>query len=233
MTERNDDDTEHEALREGERAEYEWLMARDADASAPAPSEAVARDYQRLEHMLATLPDDPDAAWQEGLLDRIRGTQAVAPIRAARKRPTWWLGLGGGAVAVAVLAVVILLPPSKAQLSPDRLPAELLFSRGGAVRGDADGHHIGDVISTPDRPLSTDLRLYGPDGAMVAHCPDGIGCVRKADQQHLEYVVRTRGRHVFVKTEQAHPDLPKLLDDYLDALQRSHITAYRQDITVE
>jgi hypothetical protein len=60
-----------------ERAESEWLLARDHDPAAQAPSSMLASDYAELEGLLGNLPAGvADESWHE---DVLRAAVSSAP----------------------------------------------------------------------------------------------------------------------------------------------------------
>lgn len=181
-------------LDEDERAEATWLIERDRDPSAPAPSPAVQREYAELEDLLGSLPPIAEVAgWQQAVLRRAAAAAAaVASVPAAdeppkspplpindakppvrRRAARWAAGAALAAVAAAVLALVNLRPRSPSPA--DELRIEL--RHGDQVRGDQAEAAIGDTLVIRGHSLETgDLRVFRADGTPAGWCPDGPGC---------------------------------------------------------
>ena len=63
------------------QAEASWLLAREIDPGAPAPSPQIAADYAELEELLGSLPSGPcDASWHDDVL-RAVSDHGAAPCR--------------------------------------------------------------------------------------------------------------------------------------------------------
>lgn len=160
---------------EEERAEAAWLLARDADPAAPAPSESIAKDYEHLEDMLGDLPAGPlDDRWQDEVLKA--AASRVSPAQ-RRWRPihAW---VTGGAIAAAAAFAVILLRPGLPEL-------EVAIRHGNEVVRGHDKVVVGDhlVVEAHVKNGAGDLRVFEANGMPVAQCPGGPGC-RHASHDH-------------------------------------------------
>lgn len=109
-----------------DRAEVEWLLAREENPDAPPPNAALAQEHAELAHMLDTLPvGKPDRGWHDDvlrLIDEEEAAKAAAP--AATKEPAplatittlpWWrrtavrISAAGTAVAAAAATTMVLM----------------------------------------------------------------------------------------------------------------------------
>jgi hypothetical protein len=156
-------------LNDAERAESEWLLARDNDPGVPPPSPAIASDYADLENLLRNLPPgSSDERWQDEVL-------RIASSSAAPRHPWWrragakWTA-GGGLVAVAAAILLVLLPRTRPEL-------EVAIRHGGEARGDSGDVVVGDHLIVTVQPCEVcDLRIFRSDGSVVARCPNGPAC---------------------------------------------------------
>ena len=241
MTAHKDDTPETPMLRDSERTEFEWLMARDADPSEPAPSTKIAEDYTQLEGLLATLPDDRDDGWQADLLAKVRAEAAngsqrdtddrtTTPIR--RRRVGRWIGVSGGLVAAAVLAVIVF-PRAPTPDTPVALTDLTIFQDSVAVRGARNAIHVGTTIETDAVSASAELRLYDPTDALIARCPDGPGCLIAGGQQRIKSEVRKQGRYHLLRTEQHRVGLPESRKAYVETAKAQRIQVFSQVFTAE
>jgi hypothetical protein len=161
-----DDPAEAPSLPDAMRAESEWLLARETDPSAPAPSPEIAADYAELEALLGSLPSGcTGERWQEEVL---RAASAL-PSRPWWRTPVFkWVTTGALATAASVV-VWRLLPRT-----PD---LEVRFRHTSTTRSTPGEHVIGDHLVITARPREAgDLRVYRSDGALVGRCPHGPGC---------------------------------------------------------
>jgi len=168
---------------DAERAESAWLLARDHDPFAPAPSPQIAGEYGEIEDLLRTLPPGPDDGWQAEVL---RAASALAPSSRPRRRASRVLwGMGGAIAAVAVVVVVVLHP----RPAGDEL--DVAIRHVDKTRGDSGQVVIGDqlIVRAPAAPDERDprdpraqraLRVFR-SGAPVAWCPGGPGCTTAHD----------------------------------------------------
>jgi hypothetical protein len=164
---RNDDDVSEPEVDAGARAEHAWLIAREADPAAPPPSAKVAAEYAQLEAMLGDVAiDDHDQSWRAEVLRR---AHALSAPRRWWRRPAARWALVGAAAAMIALVVLALRPPPSTQLAFHIVPAD-------THRADPNQAVVGDrfVASLPRG--GHDLRLFRPDGHLVAYCPGGPGC---------------------------------------------------------
>lgn len=178
-------------LDEAERSEFEWLLARESNPSAPAPSGKIAGDYAELEELLATLPArSSDDSWQQ---DVLRATRTSAPPPA----PWWRRGLARWTLrstvvaAAAALVLLFFLPPPPRELEVEIVHRDDKRSQVDPKRGN-DSVVLGDhlvVVARPDG--AADLRVYRSDGkladgTLVARCPDGPSC---RTSTHGKYII--------------------------------------------
>jgi len=161
-------------LDDAERAESRWLLARESDPGAPAPSAELAADYAEIEDLLGSLPSDgSDEGWQE---DVWRAVAAAALPSRPGWRATMFRWALRGAMAVPAAIVVWWLIPRPTPLPP--VPElEVVFYHPGTTRSAPDEHVVGDRLVVTARPRKAgDLRIYRADGILVARCPRGPGC---------------------------------------------------------
>jgi hypothetical protein len=165
-------------LDEAERAESAWLLARENDSGAPAPSLKIGRDHDELEDLLTNLPmGPPDESWHDEVL-RLAASLG-RPSRSRQRRRIYRWALAGTFVAAAAMAVVVLRPRPRA----DEL--EVVVRSGDPARGDAKDATVGDRLIIRARPRGvSDLRVYRADGVLVARCPGGPGCTMPAHGDH-------------------------------------------------
>ena len=152
-----------------DRAESEWLLAREVDPSAPAPSSEIAADYAEIEDLLATLSSGSyDESWHEDVLRAI--SAATLP-----SQPWWRMTVSrwvmSGALAMAAAVIVWLLLPRGPEL-------EVVVRHIGITRSAPGEVVVGDHLVVTARPHGAgDLRIYrSDDGKLVARCPNGPGC---------------------------------------------------------
>lgn len=151
-----------------ERTESEWWLVRDSDPNAPPPSERLARDYERLEDLLGSLPaGPPDERWHEEVL---KAASSLATSQCApRRRAVFKWAFGGALLAAASFAALLLL------LRPAEL--EVSIQHGNEARDDGEAV-VGDRLMVEATPKggAGDLRVFQANGTPVAKCPDGPGC---------------------------------------------------------
>ncbi len=220
-----------------ERAESAWLLAREHDPGAPAPSPAIAREYAELEDLLGDLPPgSSDESWQEEVSRLAMASAAPAPPPRRRRVYRWALA-GTLAAAAAVAAVVLLFP------RPDpRAPAgelEVVIHTGDAVRGDVGRLHwrgdglggdsteaaVGDRLIVRARPRARgELRVYRAGGTLVARCPGGPGCTVSGDGGHsIEVRLEAPVPHHVILVVGMTGDLPgATMEAYLDAARAAN-----------
>jgi hypothetical protein len=215
-------------LDDAERAESAWLLAREQDPGAPAPSPAIVRDYAELEDLLGSLPaGPPDESWHEEVLRlsaTATATAAAAPRpRPCRRRHRW---AAAGALAAAAVATVVVLRPRSS--SPDG-ELEIEIRHGDLVRGDATVAAVGDHLIVRTRALGGgDLRVYRADGALVGRCPVASECTISADGtlslevrldaplQHHVILVRGVTGHISGETMNAYLDAARAASARID-----------------
>lgn len=198
---------------DAERAESRWLLARESNPAAQAPSPSIAKEYEKLEEMLCSLPANPgDERWHDQVLS-LAGSQTST-------RPRWrstivkWTLAGGVAAAATVAAVLLLRRHSE---------LDVAILHRNEVR-DSSETVVGDRLVVTARPRAGfgDLRVFQADGSLVAKCPDGPGCAVSSDDHYvidlvLEKPVRYRVILV-VGDKAALGDLPEsAMDTYLKA----------------
>jgi hypothetical protein len=192
-----------------ERAETEWLLARQSDPAAPPPSAAVAREYRALEHLLTSLPVGTSGdAWQADVLRKVAATvPPAAAVPPAAPLPWWqramlrWTVGAGLAAAFAGFLFVLLRdpapdpPPSNARLA-------ITTEHDGAarqVRGDRDAVPRGDSVSvraTLPAGQPYELRVYGSgDGPPIVRCPGGPRCEATSDGVRVTFRAEERGKY--------------------------------------
>lgn len=160
-----------------ERAEVRWLLARDTDPSAPAPSEAVANEHNRLEDLLGTLPAGPlDDSWQDEVLKAAGSRARSERNRRWRSSHAWALG---GAVAAAATFAVILLLPRPQELEVSIRHGQKVRSHNEAVVGD----HL--VVEAHVKGGAGDLRVFEANGMPAAKCPGGPGCSLASGERYV------------------------------------------------
>lgn len=151
------------------RAESDWLLAREHDPDAPAPSAEIASDYAEIEHLLGNLPLPPsDERWHDEVLRAV--TAMMRPPRPWWRTAVFQWTTGAGAALAAAVVLFMVVP---------RTPPELkvVTRHGDATRSDANEVVVGDhlvVTARPDGPA--DLRVYRSNGTLVARCPNGPAC---------------------------------------------------------
>jgi hypothetical protein len=202
---------------DAERAESEWLLARDRDPKAPAPSSKIASDYAEMEELLRDLPSGvPHQSWHDDVL------QAASSL--PRTRP-WWrrtaprLTMGASLVAAAAIVVLVLVPrPPAAEL-------EVTVRRPGAMRGSKEAV-VGDHLVVTARPgRNGDLRVFRSDGTLLARCPAGPSCESVTDGVYILDVVLDaplRYHVILVSGTSAPMSGTVTMDEYLTALRATN-----------
>jgi hypothetical protein len=208
-------------LDETERAESMWLLARDSDPSAVPPSPATARDYQEIEDLLGNLPPrTADTGWHKEVLRRV-ADQVPAPLPWWRRTSIRW-AITGAFVAGAA-ALLISRPPRPPQ-SPE---LEVATWRAGEPR-DLDGVSVGDRLVVTARPRAGigDLRIYLPNGTLVARCPRGPACSisngREVIDITLEKPVQYQVILAVMAADAAHELPGDAMQAYLDAARAAN-----------
>jgi hypothetical protein len=182
---------------DAERAEHEWLIAREANPDAVPPSPEVAQCYAHLESLLSSLPAPADDAhWQEALLKRAaeRGDSPSPARRPWRRRPEVYATAGAIFAVAAIL--LIFLYPRKPTIDPDAAIAlAYTITHSGTQRADPKDAAIHDSFESRLPRGDNDLRIYRPDGSLAARCPEGPGCTTTAGGSQLHVQLDLPGRY--------------------------------------
>lgn len=191
---------------EEERAEFDWLVARETDPDAPAPTARTAAEYADLENWLGDIPSPPlDDAWHDQVLHRARDMSMPSEPRHARGR---WVAVGAGLAAAAV--ILMIMRPAPDRPKTDALAESASFeitpqqTRGdtGAARYVVGVHtHVRAAVESRlviKRPLpAEDVRLYEGE-ALVARCPDSVPCHKDEAGERIDYVFAATGRYTLI-----------------------------------
>jgi hypothetical protein len=221
----SDDPTRAPFADDAERAETDWLLARDRDPSAPAPSPQLAAGHAELENLLYTLPEGPpDDSWHDAVL---KAALAPPPSPAA-PAPAWWQrrwlqwSMGGAfATAVAFSAWLLLRrPPPELEVTTRSLVATRSGSKEVAV---------GDQLVVKARPRGTaDLRVFRSNGEMIARFPGGPASrITSSGVLAIEIILDAPGRYQVILVAGLEQPLPVgTMDAYIDAARaaKAHIT---------
>jgi hypothetical protein len=196
---------------DAKRAESEWLLAREHDPTAPAPTSEIAADYAQIEDLLGSLPSGPsDGTWRAELL-RAASASARRSRPWWRTRVSWWVM--GGAVAVAAIAAVWMSIPRGS-------PLEVAIHHTRATRNAPDEVAVGDQLVITARPRKAgDLRVYRSDGKLLARCPNGAGCrAGSHGQQIIVITLDAPAQYKVILVDDVSDALPDgAMDVYIDA----------------
>jgi len=206
-------------LDDAERAESEWLLARENDASAPAPSSKIASDYVEIEDLLGNLPSGPsDETWQDEVLRAIASSASPSPPWWRRPIVRW--AMGGTLVTAAAAAVLLLRPRPRAS------ELEVAILHDGATRSDSKEVVVGDQLVVRARLRGTgDLRVFRSGGTLVAKCPDGPGCTASTHgEQAIEITLDAPVRYQVILVVGMEDDTApnSTMDAYLDAARAAN-----------
>lgn len=221
---------EHEDLHEDEHEddgapaadleqEAQWLLAKERDPSAPAPSEQLATEHAELHALLTSLPEGaPDDAWQQAILRQVRSAPPAAPA------PPWWRRswlswtVGGGLAAAATLTLWLLARPARPELEVTTVSR--LDKRSQEVA-------VGDRLVVDARPSgAADLRVFRSSGELVARCPSGPACTSSGSELRIELILDAPGRYHVILAAGLKRPLPETgmgagtdarMDAYIDA----------------
>jgi len=220
------------------RAESAWLLAREHDPAAPPPSPSIARHYEEIEGLLGALPAERfDERWYDEVL-RLAAAASVRPSRPWWRRRVYQWAMGGGLIAAAAAGVMVLRP-SVSGPSADELDLTILHQ--GQARGDSRSAALGDHAIIRARPRgageprsASQLRVYRADGALVAGCPEGPGCIAAAPGEHaLEVTLDAPVQYYVVLAVGVADRLPDgPMNAYLDAARAAHVRTTHQVIDV-
>ena len=203
---------------DAERAESEWLLARENDPGAPAPTSMLASDYTELESLLGTSPPgSADESWHDEVL-KLAAPPAI-PLRPRSRRPVYRWAMGGTLIVAAAVAVLMLRPRPRA----DEL--EIAIRHGDQVRGDPSEAVVGDRLIVRARAGGpSDLRVYRDNGTLVARCPDGPGCITPVQDEHAIDITLDAPVQYYVILVVGKTDLPAAtMDAYLDAARAANV----------
>jgi hypothetical protein len=208
---RSDDDlADAPFIDEAERAESNWLLARETDHDARPPSSKIASDYAELEDLLGSLPPGlPDEHWHDEVL-RIASSSA-SPSRVWWRRSAFRWAIGGAFVTASAAAVWLLMPRAPAEL-------EVAIHHVDPTRGDEVA--VRDHLIVTARPLeSADLRVYRSDGKLVGSCSSGQSCSASAKREYtIEVSLDAPGRYyVILVVGPLDAPLSGTMDAYLGA----------------
>jgi hypothetical protein len=171
-------------LDRAERAESDWVLARDSDPHAPAPSSKIASDYAELEELLGDLPAGPaDQGWQDEVLRTVAASASPSPSRSWRRRviARWTMRAALAAAVVVAVAAWPLWP------GPDDGELEVAILHVDRTRSDLEEVVVGDHLIARAQPgHAGDLRVFRAGGALMARCPDGPACTASG---HGEYAI--------------------------------------------
>lgn len=195
-----------------ERAEARWLLARETDPGAAAPSEGVAREYERLEGLLGDLPPGAvDDSWHDAVLKA--AARRAAPPR--RRRSIYRWAIGSAVAAAAAIAVLLFV-----RRPPD---LEVTTWHGDAVRSAGEvALHDHVLVEAHPRGGSGELRVFDASGALVARCPGGPSCRSTSGDHHvIEFTVEKLSPYqVILVVGDGAARLPEgAMGDYLKAVR--------------
>jgi hypothetical protein len=201
-----------------ERAESEWLLKRENEPAALAPSSKIANDYVELENLLGSLPTGlPDEQWTDEVLRLAAGSSKPRP---PWRRPAVGWGIGGALVAAAAVMLVVML-----LVIPRGPELEVEVRRLDEMRRDPNEVVVGDHLIVRARPPAPgELRVYRSADTLVARCPDGPQCTGAA---HGEYTIEIAldapvQYHVLLVVGATAPSLGETMDAYMNAARAAN-----------
>jgi hypothetical protein len=207
-------------ISDAERAASEWLLARERDPAATAPTSEIAPDYAQIEGLLDSLPSGPaDGAWRAQLL-------RAASAAPRRSRASVWVFGGAIATATTAIAVWLLLP---------RAPLVVATHHAHATRGAPDEVAVGDQLVVTARPRKAgNLRVYRSDGRLIARCPNGPGCrAGSHGEQTIEITLDAPARYDVILVDDVSDALPDGAKDvYVDAANAARACVIKHSIDV-
>jgi hypothetical protein len=204
---------------DAERAESEWLIAREREPGASPPSPKIARDHAELGDLLAHLPLGPsEDSWHDEVLRQ--ALSSATPWRPWwRRRAVRWGTAAAATLAAAAVAVLMLRPRPRAE------ELEIAIIHGEPSRDDSRQTAVGDRLIVKAHPGgASELRVYRADGPLVARCPDGPGCTTGARDEHaVEVTLDTPVPYHVILVVGASASLPDgSMDTYLDAARAAN-----------
>jgi hypothetical protein len=196
-----------------ERAEAAWLIERESNPGAPAPSPELAREYAEIEDLLYAMPPGlSDTSWQDDVLQKAMAT--AAPSRPTRRRAAW-IAAAGGFISVAAGAVLWLRPAEAKDL-------DIAFQKVAVTRSDPKDHVVGDLLIVNARSRrGGDVRVYRDD-TLVAKCPNGgPECTTTPDRYTIKLTLKAPGRYqvFFAPVSEA----PESKDEFINAVTEAKI----------
>lgn len=177
--------TESDFGSEADRAEAEWLLARERDPGAPVPSAQLGAEHAELRTLLSSLPDAlHDDAWQDAILKQV----SPAPHSPVAPQPPWWRrrwiqwSAGGGLAMAVAFAIWLLLRPT---------PPELEVTTISRLDKRTNDIAVGDQLLVKASPRgNAELRVFRSNGEMLARCPSGPACtVASSGELRIELVL--------------------------------------------
>ena len=188
-----------------ERGEHEWLIARETNPNAPPPSPETAQCYAHLEALLGNLTaGETDEHRQAQILESAIVAAAKAPPQTPTLVPWWrrpairWAMTGGGVLAAAAIFLVCLYPFNVPGPSSSLVALPFTIVHSGTSRADPKEAVHGDNLVAPLPRGAYDLRLYNPDGALVARCPNGPACAQTADGSQIDLELDAVGTYYLI-----------------------------------
>jgi hypothetical protein len=207
------------------RAEFAWLLAREDDPGATAPTSKIASDYAELEDLLGDLPSGTnDESWQEEVLRTV--ASSTSPSRSTRRRPiARWMTGGAAAVTAAVAIPAAVVAVSLLWPRPRAGELEVAILHVGNTRSDPKEVVVGDRLVARAQPRGAgDLRVFRSGGTLVAKCPGGPGCSASAHgEQLIEITLDAPVQYqVVLVVGMSNASLDGTMDAYLDAARAAH-----------
>ncbi|TMQ05959.1 MAG: hypothetical protein E6J90_13320 [Deltaproteobacteria bacterium] len=205
---------------DAERDESAWLLARDADPRAPAPSLTIAIDYAEIMDLLASLPPGAsDEPWHDEVL---RAALSMAPP----SRPWWrraairWATAGALAAAAAAVVLTLISRAPVAELEVETYSPDLARSHSEDLQP-----VVGDqLVVTAHTRETSDLRVFRSNGTLVAKCPHGPACrARPHGEYAIDLTLEAPGQyHVILVVGMTGTPPGGTMNEYLHAVDDAH-----------
>lgn len=206
---------------DAERAESDWLIARESDQGTRPPSAKIASDHAEIDDLLGNLPLGPsDESWHDDVL-RL-ASASVTPLRPWWRKPVVRWATGGTLVAAAAAMAMVVLRPRP---PVPRGELEVAIHHGDPARGDSREAVVGDRLVVKAHPGdASELRVYRADGPLVARCPNGPRCSIPAQGEHVIDVTLDAPvqYHVILVVGVRDPLPDGTMDTYLDAARAAN-----------